>query len=53
MSRPVGYRKPRMDYQTKYGHLIPILQKGYSLRKTAEICQLSVNTIRKLKTMFY
>ena len=49
MCRPVGYRKSKMDYLTKYGHLIHILQRGLPLRQTAAICGLSVNTIRKLR----
>lgn len=52
MSRPTGYRMSKMYYKTKYGHLIPFIMKGMSLRKTAQDCGLSVNTIRKLKAMF-
>ena len=53
MSRPVGYRKSKVDYQRQYSHLIPILMKGMSLRMTAHECGLAVNTIRKLKAMFF
>lgn len=53
MARPVGYRKSRGDYQKQYSHLIPILMKGMSLRMTAKECGLAVNTIRKLKAMFF
>lgn len=41
----------KMEYQTKYGHLIPILQRGLPLRQTAQVCELSVNTIRKIRVM--
>jgi transposase len=53
MSRPFGYRKPRSDYRRQYANVLATLQQGYSLRKTAEICGVSVNTIRKIKAMFY
>ena len=52
MSRPFGYRKSKSAYKKQYAHLIPLLMKGLSLRKTAQECGLAVNTIRRLKDMF-
>jgi hypothetical protein len=51
MNSPVGYRKSMMAYRVQYGHLIPILQRGLSLRDTAKACNLSINTIRKIKSI--
>ncbi len=53
MARPFGYRKSLVEYKRQYSHLIPILMKGMSLRMTAHECGLAVNTIRKLKAMFF
>lgn len=52
MSRPVGYRKARIDYKRQYSKEIMLLQKGLSLRDTAKLTGRAVNTIRKLKIMF-
>lgn len=53
MARPFGYKKSLVDYKKQYSHLIPILLMGLSLRKTAYECGLAVNTIRKLRRMFF
>ena len=52
IGRKKGYRKNRIEYQMDYAQSISLLKDGYSLKKCHNITGTSINTLRKLKTMF-
>ncbi|MCI6671523.1 MAG: recombinase family protein [Prevotella sp.] len=52
VGRRVNYRKPDSQYKTDYFKEIDLLSKGVSLRDCQKITGTSVNTLRKIKTMF-
>ena len=50
VGRKVGYRKT--NYSEEYAKEISLLKKGVSLRDCQALTSTSVNTLRKLKSMF-
>ena len=50
VGRKVGYRKT--NYQEEYAKQISLLKKGVSLRDCMALTGTSINTLRKLKSMF-
>lgn len=52
MGRPSTYRKTEDEYKEQYFKEISLLKKGISLRNVASITGTSVNTLRKIKTIF-
>ncbi|MFT7614982.1 MAG: DNA invertase Pin-like site-specific DNA recombinase [Parvicellaceae bacterium] len=49
IGRPKGKLKNGEYYLQKYSPVTRNLKMGISLRKTAKICQVSINTVRKVK----
>lgn len=52
MGRPSSYRKTDDVYKTQYSKEISLLKKGISLRNISAITGTSVNTLRKLNSLF-
>lgn len=52
MGRPSTYRKSESEYKEQYSKEISLLRKGISLRNVSSITGTSVNTLRKLVTLF-
>ena len=52
MGRPTEYRKSEGSYKEQYSKEISLLRKGLSLRNVSLLTSTSVNTLRKLKSMF-
>lgn len=52
MGRPASYRKSEGEYKEQYSKEISLLRKGISLRNVSSITGTSVNTLRKLVTLF-
>ncbi|MCQ2126083.1 MAG: recombinase family protein [Bacteroidaceae bacterium] len=50
VGRKVGYRKT--NYQEEYAKEISLLKKGVSLRDCRSLTHTSINTLRKLKSLF-
>lgn len=50
VGRKVGYRKT--NYQEEYAKEISLLKKGVSLRDCQSLTGTSINTLRKLKSMY-
>ena len=52
MGRPSTYRKSEAMYREQYSREISLLKKGISLRNVAAITGTSINTLRKIRTIF-
>ena len=52
MGRPCTYRKSVEVYKEQYQKEIALLRKGISLRNVSQLTNTSMNTLRKLKSMF-
>ena len=52
MGRPSTYRKSEAMYLEQYPKEISLLKKGISLRNVAAITGTSVNTLRKIRSLF-
>lgn len=52
MGRPSTYRKTESEYKEQYSKEISLLRKGISLRNVSSLTGTSVNTLRKLVTLF-
>ena len=52
MGRPATYRKSEDAYKQQYSREIGLLRKGISFRNIAALTGTSVNTLRKLKSVF-
>lgn len=52
MGRPSTYRKSDAMYREQYAKEISLLKKGISLRNVAAITSTSINTLRKIRTIF-
>ncbi len=52
MGRTEGYRKSDENYKDEYNKEITLLKKGLSLRNIQSITGTSINTLRKIKSMF-
>ncbi len=52
MGRPSDYKKSEDTYKEQYQKEIALLRKGISLRNVSQLTHTSMNTLRKLKSMF-
>lgn len=52
MGRSEGYRKSDDSYKEQYSKEISLLRKGISLRNIQSITGTSINTLRKIKSLF-
>lgn len=52
MGRSEGYRKSYDSYKEQYSKEISLLRKGISLRNVQGITGTSINTLRKIKSLF-
>ena len=52
MGRPTNYKKSDEAYKEQYQKEITLLRKGISLRNVSQLTNTSMNTLRKLKSMF-
>lgn len=52
VGRKVGFKKPTIQYRMDYARELNLLREGYSLRECRTITGTSINTLRKLKSMF-
>lgn len=52
MGRPTDYKKSDEAYKEQYQKEIALLRKGISLRNVSKLTNTSMNTLRKLKSMF-
>ena len=52
VGRKTGYRKTRLQYKREYWKELNMLRDGLSLKKCHRETSTSVNTLRKLKSMF-
>lgn len=52
MGRPSTYRKSDNAYKEQYSKDISLLKKGLSLRNISAITGTSINTLRKIKSLF-
>ena len=52
MGRPTDYKKSDEAYKEQYQKELTLLRKGISLRNVHKLTNTSMNTLRKLKSMF-
>ena len=52
LGRKCGYRKPSEAYVEEYREVIKLLRKGYPIRQTAKLAEVSESTVKKVKSMF-
>lgn len=52
MGRPATYRKSEESYKEQYQKEISLLRKGISLSNVSKITGTSINTLRKVKSLF-
>ena len=52
MGRPSTYRKSEESYKEQYQKEISLLRKGISLANVAKLTGTSINTLRKIKSLF-
>lgn len=52
MGRKPGYRKSKEQKEKEYADVIILLKKGFSIRKTAELCKVSSKTVQAIKKEF-
>jgi len=48
--RPTGTTKTDSEILSEYKGVVRALDKGLSLREVAKVCDVSVNTVRKVKS---
>lgn len=52
LGRKLGYRKPKEVYEEAYKEVIKLLKRGYPIRQTAKLADVSESTVKKVKAMF-
>lgn len=52
VGRKLGYKKSNEQMKEEYAEEIRLLKKGYSLRNVSKLTNTSVNTLRKLSTIY-
>lgn len=52
VGRKIGFKKTVMQYRKDYARELNLLREGLSLKKCRDITGTSINTLRKLKSMF-
>ena len=53
MGRPASYRKSNEAYKSQYAKELALLRKGISLRNVSAITGTSINTLRKVKSIWF
>ena len=53
MGRPASYRKSNETYKSQYARELALLRKGISLRNVSAITGTSINTLRKVKSIWF
>ena len=53
MGRPASYRKSNEAYKSQYAKELALLRKGISLRNVSAISGTSINTLRKVKSIWF
>ena len=51
IGRPEGSQKQVQNYLQDYPHVVRTLRRGLSLRQTAKVCEVAINTVRKVKSV--
>ena len=51
IGRPDGAVEEKATFLKKYGSVARNLRAGLSVRKTAKLCEVSINTVRKVKAL--
>ena len=52
LGRHIGYKKPKEAYEEAYKDVIKLLKRGYPIRQTAKLADVSESTVKKVKAMF-
>lgn len=53
MGRKPGSVKPREQKAEEYANVIKLLKQGYSIRKTAKLCDVSCSSVQRVKKEFF
>ena len=51
IGRPVGATEEKAVFLKKYAAVVRQLRAGPSVRKTAKLCEVAINTVRKMKAL--
>lgn len=52
MGRPIGSVKTNEQKELEYSKVIKLLKRGESIRNTAQLCQVSISTVQRVKKEF-
>ena len=51
IGRPVGATEEKTVFLKKYAAVVRQLRAGPSVRKTVKLCEVAINTVRKMKAL--